>query len=57
MTGRIGYMYPTGDQWALIIRNFAVNPSGEYIDVAWDDVNDSGYAVQACNLNGDFRDF
>jgi hypothetical protein len=33
MTGRVGYMYPAGSQMALVVRNFAVNPSGEYVDV------------------------
>src|SRR5207253_2405389 len=27
-TGRIGYIYSVGDQKALIVRNFSVNPSG-----------------------------
>ena len=50
-TGRVGYVYPTGGQWALIIRNFFVNPSGEYVDVPWTDTADLGYSTQACNVN------
>lgn len=56
-TGRVGYMYQTGDRWALIVRNFAVNPSGEYVDVPWDDTTDRGYAVQACNVNSSLGQF
>ncbi len=51
MTGRAGYLYRSGRRWALIIRNFIVNPSGEYVDVPWDDPDCKGFAVQACNVN------
>ncbi len=50
-TGRIGYRYPTGKQEALIVRNFSVNPSGEYADVPWTDPEDKGYSTQACSVN------
>jgi hypothetical protein len=50
-TGRIGYMYPTGEQHALIVRNFFVNPSGEYADVPWTEPEDRGYSTQACSVN------
>jgi hypothetical protein len=50
-TGRIGYIYPTGARHALIIRNFSVNPSGEYADVPWTEPNDLGYSTQACSVN------
>jgi hypothetical protein len=50
-TGRIGYIYPAGNQHALIVRNFAVNPSGEYADVPWTEPEDRGYSTQACSVN------
>ena len=50
-TGRIGYIYPAGDKHALIIRNFFVNPSGEYADVPWTEPDDRGYSTQACSVN------
>ncbi|MGA7633632.1 MAG: hypothetical protein WCB11_22955, partial [Terriglobales bacterium] len=50
-TGRIGYLYPSGDKHALIIRNFFVNPSGEYADVPWTEPDDRGYSTQACSVN------
>jgi hypothetical protein len=50
-TGRIGYIYPTGNQHALIVRNFFVNPSGEYADVPWTEPEDRGYSTQACSVN------
>lgn len=49
--GRVGYLYASGDRWNLIIRNFVVNPSGEYVDVPWNDTEDRGYSTQACNVN------
>lgn len=54
---RIGYLHQAGDQWALIIRNFVVNPSGEYVDVPWAATDDFGYAVQACNVNSQLGAF
>jgi len=50
-TGRICYVYPTGDRHALIVRNFSVNPSGEYSDVPWTEPEDKGYSTQACSVN------
>jgi hypothetical protein len=48
--GRVGYLYRTGDQSALVVRNFFVNPSGEYVDVPWNNTGDFGYSTQACNV-------
>jgi hypothetical protein len=50
-TGRIGYIYPAGNKHALIVRNFFVNPSGEYADVPWTEPDDRGYSTQACSVN------
>jgi hypothetical protein len=50
-TGRIGYIYQTGNKHALIVRNFSVNPSGEYADVPWTEPEDRGYSTQACSVN------
>ena len=50
-TGRIGYIYPTGDRHALIVRNFFVNPSGEYANMPWTKPEDRGYSTQACSVN------
>jgi hypothetical protein len=51
MTGRVGYVYQRNSEATLIVRNFFVNPSGEYVDVPWRMAEDFGYAVQACNVN------
>ena len=56
-TGRAGYLYASGGQWALVIRNFFVNPSGEYVDVPKDDTEELGYAVQAVNVNSGLGSF
>jgi hypothetical protein len=50
-TGRVGYFYERDGIARLVLRNFFVNPSGEYVDAAWKDANDVGYAVQACNID------
>lgn len=51
LTGRMGYVWQSGDLWSLVIRNFFVNPSGEYVDAPWSEPEDLGFAVQACNVN------
>jgi hypothetical protein len=56
-TGRVGYVYPAGDQFALVVRNLFVDPSGEYVDVPWDDTQDLGYAIQACNIHDNLGAF
>lgn len=56
-TGRVGYLYGRDDQWMLIIRNYVVNPSGEYVDVPWKHPEDLGYSTQACNVNSDLGSF
>ncbi|MBN1345926.1 MAG: hypothetical protein JXQ73_24765 [Phycisphaerae bacterium] len=56
--GRVGYLHQMPDrQWALIIRNFLVDPSGEYVDVPWDEPEDMGYSTQACNVNSALGSF
>ena len=50
-TGRIGYIYSAGSKHGLIVRNFSVNPSGEYADVPWTEPEDMGYSTQACSVN------
>jgi hypothetical protein len=56
-TGRAGYLYETGGRSTLIVRNFFVNPSEEYIDVPWKETEDYGYSIQACNVNSALGSF
>jgi len=59
-TGRAGYLYQQGGRWALVVRNFFVDPSGEYVDVPWNrdgQVGDRGIAIQACNVHCDLGRF
>lgn len=56
-TGRIGYLYPCGDKAALVVRNFAVNPSGEYVDVPWAETANLGFSAQTCNVNSGLGSF
>ncbi len=55
--GRVGYLYPQGEQWSLVVRNFHVNPSGEYVDVPKGDPADLGYAINAVNIESALGDF
>jgi hypothetical protein len=50
-------LYRAGEGFALVVRNFFVNPSGEYVDVPWGNTEDLGYAVQACNINNELGSF
>lgn len=56
-TGRVGYRYGDGRRTTLIVRNFAVNPSGEYVDVPWAEPENLGFAVQACNVDSRWGSF
>jgi hypothetical protein len=51
LTGRMGYVRrDEGGQWELVIRNFFADPSGEYVDTPFDNLEDRGDAMQACNV-------
>jgi hypothetical protein len=51
VTGRMGYVHRDGKGgWELVVRNFFVNPSGEYVDTPFDNEKDRGDAVQAANV-------
>ena len=56
-TGRIGYIYPAGTRWSLLVRSFGVNPSGEYADIPWTEAADVGYSTQACSVNSRWGEF
>lgn len=49
LTGRAGYLYPCLRGWALVVRNFFVNPSGSYVDALPDGVLPAD-GFQACNV-------
>jgi hypothetical protein len=46
-TGRAGYLYWAGNRSALVVRNYSENPSGEYVNVPWREIQDIGYSVRA----------
>lgn len=56
-TGRVGYLRSSAADWTLVVRNFFVNPSGEYVDAPWTDAADLGYSVQACNIDSPLGSF
>ncbi len=49
--GRAGYLYGAGERWNLVVRNFGVNPSGEYVDVPAQEPRELGYVFQACSID------
>jgi hypothetical protein len=49
--GRAGYAYGQGEIFSLVIRNFFVNPSGQYVDVQRHDPDDFGYAFQMSRVD------
>ncbi|MBI4550842.1 MAG: hypothetical protein HY710_01095 [Candidatus Latescibacteria bacterium] len=58
LIGRAGYVRPCQDDtWTLVVRNFQVNPSGEYVDVPWEATDDLGYAFQSYSDDGKMGDF
>ena len=44
-------------KWSLVVRNFFVNPSGEYVDVPKNNPDDLGYSVNAVNVDSALGDF
>ncbi len=57
ITGRAGYLHTAGNEASLVVRNFAVNPSAEYVDVPWSETENFGFAFQACNVNSNLGAF
>jgi hypothetical protein len=53
LTGRAGYLYPCRQGWALVVRNFKVNPSGSYVDAPPNAGDCPGDAFQACNVSNE----
>jgi hypothetical protein len=57
ITGRVGYLYRQGTETSLVIRNFFVEPSAEYVDAPWLEPEKFGFAFQACNVNSNLGAF
>jgi hypothetical protein len=57
MIGRVGYLHAEGAESSLVVRNFSVNPSGEYVDVLWTKPDYPGFAIEACNVNSKLGTF
>lgn len=58
LTGRAGYFRKSksGNTADLVVREFAVDPDGDYVDALWDAPHESGWAFQACSVRqGDDR--
>ncbi len=48
---RAGYPFVAEGRQTLIVRNFYVNPSGHYIDVPFNETENTGFAFQVCKIN------
>ena len=51
LTGRAGYLRRQTSAPGicdLVVREFAVDPAGDYVDALWDNPEDSGWVFQAC---------
>ena len=58
LVGRAGYVRPVGpDLWTLVVRSFSVNPSGEYVDVPWDEPTSLGWCFESYNDRGEWGGF
>jgi hypothetical protein len=56
-TGRVAYRHGSGQESVLVVRNFFVNPSGEYVDVPWNETSYYGFSTQACSVNSGLGSF
>jgi hypothetical protein len=57
LTGRVAYLKQGEASSSLIVRNFYVNPSGNYLDLPWQVGGSTPCAVQACNINCEMGSF
>lgn len=58
LTGRLGYLRRIApDRWSLYARTMSLDPAGPYVDTPWEDPDDTGYAVQCYNDNGQYGAF
>lgn len=58
LLGRAAYRYQINENvHSLVIRNFFINPSGTYVDVPWNNPEEEGFCVQACNVNSELGAF
>lgn len=55
-TGRFGYLWRSGEDMNLVVRNVVVNPWAEYGDVIWAnprEMDGPGCAIQICSVNNE----
>lgn len=50
LTGRAGYLCqtPSAGLWNLVVRDFGIDPTGDYVDALWEPPHETGWAFQAC---------
>lgn len=56
-TGRVGYLYSVEQEDTLVVRNFCVNPSGNYVDAPRNQPTRTGDAVQSCCVDSTLGQF
>jgi hypothetical protein len=59
LTGRAGYVRQTATPgiWDLVVREFVVDSSGDYVDALWNHPYESGWAFQACCVRSGVEQF
>ncbi len=55
--GRVGYLQSDEGGTSLVIRNFSINPSGEYVDTPWKHPEWTGSVIQACSVKSNLGEF
>lgn len=59
LTGRAGHLRQTQDAGIsdLVVREFAVDPAGDYVDALWEAPHETGWAFQACGVRSGTEQF
>jgi hypothetical protein len=57
LTGRMGYIRVAGSAAYLIVRNFIIDPSGDYIDAPWSEPEGEGFVIEACSIDSSLGSF
>jgi hypothetical protein len=52
LTSRVGHLRQamTPGIWDLVVREFAVDPKGNYVDAVWEEPHEAGWVFQVCGV-------
>jgi hypothetical protein len=57
LTERMGYSRLADGAADLIVRNFIIDPSGDYINAPWSEPEGEGFVIEACNIDSSLGSF